>query len=87
MTGEIPQSTALREASPDSLTELFSRDPEGYQQRDRTRLVEELRLYRARLAKVAAASPSPKTKVQVKTPTKPVSATSLGFSLGKGKPS
>ena len=44
----IPQSSALREAAVDSLSELFSRDPEGYQRQDRDRIIAALRADRAR---------------------------------------
>lgn len=47
-TGEIPQSNALTAASPDSLGELLSRDPEGYQQQDLDRIIDELRQQRVR---------------------------------------
>ena len=46
--GHIPISAALAEASPESLTELFSRDPESYQQQDIKRIVEALRAQRER---------------------------------------
>jgi hypothetical protein len=46
--GALPRSTALAEASPDSLGELFSRDPFSYTQLDRQRIVVELRAQRAR---------------------------------------
>lgn len=45
----IPQSTALREAQVDSLSELMSRDPEGYQDQDLDRIIEELRRHRERI--------------------------------------
>lgn len=47
-TGQIPQSAALTEATADSLAELFSRDPEGFQAQDRQRLVAGLREQRKR---------------------------------------
>lgn len=46
MTGSIPQSDALAEASPQSLAELMSRDPEGYQQRDLDAIIDHLRKHR-----------------------------------------
>lgn len=63
-TGEatIPQSTALAEASSDSLSELLSRDPEGYQQQDIVRVIEVMRQQRARFAQVEAETPSRQTK-------------------------
>lgn len=48
--GEIPQSPALLEADTDSLSEVMSRDPEGYSRQDRDRIVEALRTQRARIA-------------------------------------
>lgn len=55
MTGELPQSQALAEANPDSLAELFARDPEGLSRQDRDRIVEALRAQRARVAAADAA--------------------------------
>lgn len=53
---EIPQSTALREASEsDSLAEVMSRDPEGLSRQDRNRIIEALRAQRARIAAAEAA--------------------------------
>lgn len=49
--GQIPQSHALAEADPGSLTELFSRDPEGYTGQDLDRIIDVLRDQRARFAK------------------------------------
>ena len=49
MSGEIPQSAALAEATTDSLAELFARDPEGLSKQDRARIVESLRAQRARV--------------------------------------
>ena len=46
--GLIPQSQLLAEASEDSLSELFSRDPEGFQRQDRDLIVKALRAQRAR---------------------------------------
>lgn len=43
----IPQSSALAEASGDSLSELFSRDPEGFQRQDLDRIIAVLRAKRA----------------------------------------
>ncbi len=47
-SGIIPSSDALAEASPDSLSELLSRDPEGYQQQDRAAIISALRAQRER---------------------------------------
>lgn len=46
--GVIPQSQALAEASPDSISELFSRDPEKLTEVDLGKLVLELRAQRER---------------------------------------
>lgn len=51
----IPQSTALTEALPDSLSELFSRDPEGYQQQDLEKIIGFLRSQRERMQAAEAA--------------------------------
>ena len=59
--GLLPQSNALAEASPQSLAELFSRDPEGYSQQDRVAIIKNYREQRERWALVEAAGGS-KTK-------------------------
>lgn len=46
--GLIPQSDALAEALPDSLSELFSRDPFGYSDKDLDRIIDVLRVQRAK---------------------------------------
>lgn len=56
MAAEIPQSTVLAEAAPDSLAELFSRDPEGLSRQDRSRIIEALRAQRARVEAAEKAS-------------------------------
>lgn len=56
--GEIPQSLALSEAAPDSLSELFSRDPEKLSEIDLTRMVETLREQRVKWAASDAAGGS-----------------------------
>lgn len=61
MTGEIPQSQALKEAEPDSLSEVMSRDPEGYSRQDRDVIVAELRKQRARIAAAEAAGGGART--------------------------
>lgn len=50
----LPTSQALSEASPESLQELFSRDPEGYQQQDIAKIIAEIRSDRARREEAAA---------------------------------
>lgn len=46
--GEIPQSSALSEASPESLSELMSRDPLSYSKQDIQTVVARLREQRAK---------------------------------------
>ena len=59
----IPQTDALDEASPDSLAELMSRDPEDHRA-DRDRIIAAMRQHRERLARAAeaAASAPPKKR-------------------------
>lgn len=71
--GEIPQSPALAEVETDSLSELMSRDPEGYSKQDLTRVVEALRAQRVRLNQVAT---TPKVKAE-----KPKLALKVNFNL------
>ena len=52
----VPQSNALAEASPDSLAELLSRDPEGYTRQDLDRVIAALRQQRERMAVASAAA-------------------------------
>lgn len=66
MTGVIPQSNALSEATPESLGELLSRDPEGYQKQDREKIVKALRAQRE---KWAAAEASGTRQRATKVPT------------------
>lgn len=58
MSSEIPPNSALSEASPESLQSLFSRDPEGYQQQDKSRVIAEMRALRERLVQVPRAGQS-----------------------------
>lgn len=46
--GEIPQSSALSEASPESVSELMSRDPLSYSKQDIQTIVARLREQRAK---------------------------------------
>lgn len=62
MTGMIPQSNALAEASPESLGELLTRDPFGYSRQDRDRVVADLRAMRAKWALAEATGGHRKTK-------------------------
>lgn len=61
--GQLPQSLALAEASADSLTEFFSRDPEGFTRQDRDRMVMLLQEQRARWEAADAASPTKPKRV------------------------
>lgn len=58
--GRIPQSTALAEASPLSIAELLSRDPEGFSRQDRAVVVDALRRQRERWQAAEAAPKAPK---------------------------
>lgn len=61
MNPEIPQSNALAESSPDSLSDLFSRDPETLSASDFDRLISVLRTQRERWqASEAEAQAKPK---------------------------
>lgn len=62
---EVPQSAALSEASTDSLSELFSRDPEHLSELDLTKVVEGLRAQRVKWAAAEASAPE-KKKTAVK---------------------
>lgn len=74
---EIPQSTAVAEATVDSLAEVMSRDPEGYSRQDRDRIVEFLRAQRARQAAADQAGGS-KPKAAPKLPLTTKATKSLG---------
>lgn len=63
--GGLPQSLALAEASPESLAELFSRDPEGYSDQDLGKVIEALRAQRVRWA-AAEATPKPQKEAAKK---------------------
>lgn len=52
-TPALPQSPALAEAEPESLSVLFSRDPEGYTQQDLATIVRVLQEQRERWLKAA----------------------------------
>lgn len=54
---EIPQSDALAEATTDSLSVLFSRDPEGLSRQDRDAIIRALRDQRARVEAADKAGP------------------------------
>jgi hypothetical protein len=78
--GLIPQSTVLSEASPESLTELFSRDPFSFSRLDRDRGVAALRAQRAKWEQSELAGPKPKaTKATSKTLESGASVEDLGL--------
>lgn len=53
--GTIPQSRALAEATPESIAELLSRDPEGYSRQNRDTIVTVMREQRVRWEATEAA--------------------------------
>lgn len=53
-SGQLPSSGALAEATVDSLSDLFSRDPEGYSDKEFGQVVLELRAQRVRHAAAEA---------------------------------
>jgi hypothetical protein len=55
---EVLQSDALAEASGDSIAELLSRDPEGYQRQDLDQVIRVMRAQRERWAAAEAAGGS-----------------------------
>lgn len=65
---EVIQSQALLEASGDSIAELLSRDPEGYQKQDLDQIIRVMRQQRERWQAAEAASPGRSAKP--KTPAK-----------------
>jgi hypothetical protein len=76
----IPQSSALAEASPESLSELMSRDPEGYQRQDRQRIIEALRAQREKWAAGEGSKPPKAIKAAAGLLQKSVkTAEELGF--------
>lgn len=66
-TSPIPQSSALSEARADSISELFSRDPEGLSDLDLARAIEAYREQRVRwqAAEASGARKSTGPKVSV----------------------
>lgn len=75
---EIPHSSALAEAYPTSLQELFSRDPEGYQRQNIVAIVTAMRQMRARLEEAEAAGKKPRqTRAQIEAT--PIDPDSLGI--------
>ena len=62
MTGEIPQSNALAEAKPESISEFLSRSPLSLTLDDRKKMVGILREQRARWEKAEAAGEHTRAK-------------------------
>lgn len=81
MSGEIPQSSALLEATTDSIAELFARDPEGLSRQDRDRIIEGLRIHRTRVAAVEGSKP---TRPKAGEPKLPLSSIAPGSSDDMG---
>ncbi len=79
--GEIPQSDALAEAKVDSLGELLSRDPMGFQQQDRAVVIAALREQRVRWEAAEAAQQS-KPKASRSVSIKSLVATTNADDLG-----
>lgn len=76
--GLLPQSTALLTVTPDTLSELLSRDPEGFTEQDDRRVIEALRAHRERLSKAASEGKS-KTKVAIANPSEAFRIEDLGL--------
>lgn len=67
MTGTIPSSDALLEASPTSITDYLSKDPFEMTDGDRKAIVQNLREQRKRWEAAEAAGRSPKTPKAAKS--------------------
>ena len=78
--GLLPQSTALAEASSDSLSELLSRDPQGWSRIDLDRVVKDLRAQRLKWE--AAEAAGVKTPKAVKLSDRTLTATRNAEDLG-----
>ena len=65
--GALPQSNALSEAQSDSLSELLTRDPEGYGEQDLQRAIEAYRQQRQKFLELEASGAS-KPKAATKVP-------------------
>ncbi len=81
-TGTIPQSTALSEASPESIGDLMGMDPEGEGfAKAIPRIVQELRAQRARwdAGQGSKAKKAPKASGPSVLDTKMISSEDLGF--------
>ena len=75
LSGQIPQSQLLAEASEDSLSELFSRDPEGFTRQDRDQIVKALRAQRARFELAEAEGKKAPRQPKAAAVAKPTSST------------
>ena len=67
-TPQLPQSAALQEASATdlaSITEVFSRDPEGYQQQDRLLVIAGLHAQRLKWEALEASGQTRKERTKV----------------------
>ena len=80
--GIIPQSDALAEASPESLSDLFSRDPGELGQGDLVRMIRELRKQRERW--LAAGEDSEARRATPKAPRQAAKPVDLG-QMGGGE--
>lgn len=74
----LPLSNALDEASPDSIQDLFARDPEGYQQQDLPTVVNHFRALRERLD-TAEGAPVRHARTKKTPPPIPADPSSIGL--------
>ncbi len=81
-SGQIPQSPALGEVSEDSLAELFSRDPEGFQAQDRQRLVAALREQRKRWETAEASGTTRRERTKLSGPSSGLTTDKSAEELG-----
>ena len=75
---QLPTSTALSEASPQSLSDLMAMDPERMGERELTQIVAAMRAQREREASAAAAAPE-RPRARTTIPAQAPSAEDLGF--------
>lgn len=73
--GEIPQSTALAEPSIDSISELFSRNPEELSDEDLARMLRGIRLQRERWKATEDSRPARQAKTSSVGPKSLVAST------------
>lgn len=79
MPSDIPQSDALAEATTDSLSELFSRDPFGLSRIEFSRQIEALRAQRVKWEASDQAKPQRAAKAAVKSLVASANAEDLGL--------